>query len=81
MIVPVRLFAVARQAVGQDSVEVDLPAGATIGQLRSRMAIEMPQLAGMIGQMTFAIDARYAPDAAVIPPEAEIACIPPVSGG
>ena len=81
MKVQVRLFAVARQAAGRDSVELDFPGEATIGQLRGQLAAQIPQLAGLMGQMTFAIGARYAADETVIPVGAEVACIPPVSGG
>jgi molybdopterin converting factor subunit 1 len=79
--VAVRLFAVAKQTAGRETVELELADGATIAQLRSRLAAEVPPLAGLLGQMMFAIEARYAADEAVIPPGAEVACIPPVSGG
>ncbi len=62
-------------------MELDLPEGATVGQLRSRLAAEIPQLAGLIEHVTFAVNAHYASDASPIPAGAEIACIPPVSGG
>jgi molybdopterin converting factor small subunit len=38
-------------------------------------------LAGVLGHMLFAINAEYATDATIVPAGAEIACIPPVSGG
>jgi len=79
--VRVRLFAVARQWAGRDSVTLDLPDGASLAQLRRRLAEEVPQLSQAMGQMTFAIGAQYADDRATIPPDAEVACIPPVSGG
>ena len=81
MKVCVRLFAVAKQAAGRDLVELELPDGATIAQLRRELAARVPQLSGFLGQMTFALDARYAADDALVPAGAEIACIPPVSGG
>jgi molybdopterin synthase sulfur carrier subunit len=81
MKVRVRLFAVARQAAGRDSVELDVPGDATIGQLRRQLAADIPQLSGLVGQVTFAIGTRYATDESVIPAGAEVACIPPVSGG
>ena len=34
-----------------------------------------------VPQMMFAVDTRYADDATPIPPNADVACIPPVSGG
>jgi molybdopterin converting factor small subunit len=77
----VRLFAVARQAAGRESVELDLPEGATVGDLRRRLGAEVPPLAALTAQMMFAIDMQYAGDDMRIPPGAGVACIPPVSGG
>jgi molybdopterin converting factor small subunit len=79
--VRVRLFAGARQAAGCETVEVDLPGGATIGELRRRMAGQFPQLSGLVGRAMFAIDTEYACDGDEIPADADVACIPPVSGG
>ena len=81
MNVRVRLFAAARQAVGRDAVEMDLPPGATIADLRGRLAEEFPQLSALVPHVLFAIDAEYAGDSTSIPAGAEVACIPPVSGG
>jgi molybdopterin converting factor small subunit len=81
MRIRVRLFAVAKQAAGRDAVDVDLPEGATIEDLRRQLGSRIPQLSGLVAQMTFAVNARYADDGTAIPPDAEVACIPPVSGG
>jgi molybdopterin converting factor small subunit len=81
MNVRVRLFAAARQALGRDAVELDLPPGTTIADLRGRLADEFPQLSALAPHMLFAIDAEYAGDATPIPAGVEVACIPPVSGG
>ncbi|NUQ63950.1 MAG: MoaD/ThiS family protein [Pirellulales bacterium] len=77
----VRLFAVARQIAGCDRVELELPEHATIGDLRQQLGRDIPALSGLLGPMLFALDARYVNDASLVPPNAEIACIPPVSGG
>jgi len=79
--VRVRLFAVAKQVAGRESVEIDLPEGATIAQLRDQLGARVPLLAGIVGQMMFAVDVQYANDQTPIPPGADVACIPPVSGG
>jgi len=79
--VHLRLFAAARGAAGSDSLELKLPERATIGQLRRRLAKQVPQLSGLTRHAMFAIDAEYAGDAEEIPPGAEVALIPPVSGG
>ena len=81
MKVRVRLFAVAKQVAGCDCVELELPQGATIAQLRTRLSEQVPQLSSLLGQMVFAIRTQYANDGDTIPPEADVACIPPVSGG
>jgi len=77
----VRLFAVAKQAAGSGSVELDLPDGATIAHLRGQLGAQVPQLSGFVAQMMFAIDTQYADDTTIVPPNADVACIPPVSGG
>lgn len=81
MKVSVRLFAAVKQAAGCDRLELDLPRGATIGQLRRRLGRELPQLSGLVGRVMFAIGTQYAPDTEQLPPNADVACIPPVSGG
>ena len=81
MNVRVRLFAAARQAADREWVDLELPPGATVGELRNRLGIRVPQLSSLMDQMMFAVARQYARDNAVIPPGAEVACIPPVSGG
>jgi molybdopterin converting factor small subunit len=81
MKVAVRLFAGARDAAGQDLVEVSLPAPATIAALRVALAERFPSLASWAAHSLFAINAEYAADASPIPEGADVACIPPVSGG
>jgi molybdopterin converting factor subunit 1 len=77
----IRLFAVAKDIAGSDTVWLELPVGATVGQLRERLAAELPALAAVLPHVLFAIGTEYARDDAVIGPSSEVACIPPVSGG
>ncbi len=83
MTVEVRLFAVARQSVGRPSVLVDVPDPATVGGLRRTLAAAYPPLARLLEgmKMAVAVDSEYASDDFEIPPGAEVALIPPVSGG
>jgi MoaE-MoaD fusion protein len=81
MKVRVKLFAVARQRVARDSVEVELPAAATVRHLRGALVEQFPPLADVIPHVRFAVNSEYAADATTIPSTAEIAIIPPVSGG
>jgi len=81
MIVRVQLFAVARQLAGSDAVDVEVSNGGTVGELRAALGRQAPALAPLLRQMVFAVNADYASDATILPPQAEVACIPPVSGG
>jgi molybdopterin converting factor small subunit len=81
MKVTVKLFAVARQRLGSSAVNVELPDAATAGQLRGALAEQFPPLKDIVGHSRIAIANEYAVDATLVSPTAEIALIPPVSGG
>ena len=77
----VLLFARARDLAGEDAIEIDLPAGATVAELRRALAIRYPKLAGLIERSAFAVDAEFAEETTPIPAAAVAALLPPVSGG
>ena len=77
----VKVFALARQLAGQDQIRVDLPPEATVGDLRRSITAQFPGLAALTAQALFAVNADYATDETPIAPGADLACIPPVSGG
>jgi molybdopterin converting factor subunit 1 len=79
--VTVRLFALARQRVGSPEVTLDLPAPATVGALKREFAAAYPDLAPLMPALMIAVAGEYASDDLPIPPGAEVAAIPPVSGG
>lgn len=81
MNVRVKLFAVARQLAGRDAVEVELPAEATARQLRGAIIEQFPVLAGVLSHSRLAINNEYAANESPIPAAADVAIIPPVSGG
>ena len=81
MNVVVLLFAQARQIAAADKIEVELADDATVADLKQAIAQEYPDLAGLLSRSNIAIDQQYATDSDVIPADAEIAMIPPVSGG
>jgi molybdopterin converting factor small subunit len=74
------MFAAARDAVGS-SVDVEVPDGATVADLRSQLITDYPQLAELIRRAMFAVDASYASEQSTICGASDVACIPPVSGG
>ena len=81
MICSVKLFAVARQRIGQSAIEVDLPEGAKVLQLRDALTQQFPPLAVLLAHSRIAINNDYATDSTPLTPNSEIALIPPVSGG
>lgn len=81
MNVSVKLFAGARQSAGCDTLVVELPAEATVAELRARLVQCEPALEAILPHLLFAVDQEYVDDDALIPEGAEVACIPPVSGG
>jgi len=81
MILHVRLFARARDLAGTDTLRVELPERATVADLRRRLAVICPALAGLLERSALAVENEFAADALVLSDGAEIAMLPPVSGG
>lgn len=81
MIVRVRLFAVARQLAGAEWIELDVSDAPTVAVLRGALLARLPALEPMRASLRFAVNNEYANDSTVVPGNAEVACIPPVSGG
>ncbi|HWA97313.1 MAG TPA: MoaD/ThiS family protein [Pirellulales bacterium] len=79
--VTVQLFAGAREAAGRGTLDVVLSDNGTIGQLRRALSEQHPQLAALAPHLMFAIDTRYADDHTAVAEHAQVAAIPPVSGG
>ena len=81
MRVHVRLFAAVKQRSGRETLELDLPAEATVADLRRALSASYPELAGLLPRVVFAVDLEYADDRTRLCEASEIACLPPVSGG
>jgi molybdopterin converting factor subunit 1 len=81
MKLPLKLFAVARERIGRGSIDVELPPGATVRQLRGAIAEQFPPLADLLAHTRLAVDNDYANDTTTLSPQSELALIPPVSGG
>lgn len=75
------LFAAARDEIGSDYVEIDVPDNATAGDVLNKLSELSPFMAELVPYCRLAIDERYAEASASIHGAREIALIPPVSGG
>lgn len=82
MTVTVRLFAILRERAGRDSVEIELPEGATVGDAFERLAAA-PGLGELVERMPLrmAVNREYVGEGTAIAPGDELALIPPISGG
>lgn len=74
-------FATLRDRAGMRSMELDIPADLTIEGLKHKISSEFPNLKESMSSVLITINREYAFDEAVIPPNAEVAMFPPVSGG
>jgi molybdopterin converting factor subunit 1 len=77
----VRLFARAKDLAGADVVDVTLPPGATVADLRRCLAADRPTLAKLLPRCAVAVAGEFAEDSLTLPAGAEVALLPPVSGG
>jgi len=82
MNVEVRLFAILRERAGRDTVEVELPDGATVGDALVELA-RLPGLEEPIARIPvrMAVNREYADVGTRLAAEDELALIPPISGG
>ena len=77
----IQMFAAAKEWAGTPTLDFEMPSSATAGDLRRELTIKVPQLAAFGQHLRLAVNSQYADDSMVLPSNAEIACIPPVSGG
>jgi len=77
----VRLFARARDLVGESEALVELAPGATVADLRRRLSVDYPTLKSLLENSALAVNDEFADDSSALSPDSEIALLPPVSGG
>ncbi|MDX6625189.1 MAG: MoaE-MoaD fusion protein [Solirubrobacterales bacterium] len=82
MTLKVRLFAMLREGAGRDSVQIELPAGATVADAFDQLALS-PGLGALLQRLPvrMAVNREYADSGTSLAPDDELALIPPISGG
>ena len=73
------MFAGLADACGDSSLEVSCSQEATVGDLIAAAVEQCPALKQQVFRV--AVDSHYVDDSCVLPVTAEVAFIPPVSGG
>jgi molybdopterin converting factor subunit 1 len=81
MMIEVHLFARARDVAGTPRLSLDLPEKSTVGALRRRLREVFPGLVSLLDRSALAVNNEFAGDDVVLAPGAEVALLPPVSGG
>ncbi|MDX1963886.1 MAG: MoaD/ThiS family protein [Pirellulales bacterium] len=81
MTITLKLFAAARELAGNDTFQLEIPAESTVADFAVWLSHQMPQLAKPLPHCRWSVNQAYALPDQIIPPRAEVALIPPVSGG
>ena len=79
--IKVLLFATLRDRAGAKAIEVNIPDGATVQDLKTHIASGYPNLKKSMEMVVVSINREFAFDENIIPRGAEVAMFPPVSGG
>ena len=74
-------FATLKERAGGREIQLALPDGATVTDLKLALLHQLPGLASALPSALVAVNKEYAFDDTILPPGAEIALFPPVSGG
>lgn len=81
MSVRILVFAVLRDLLGCAEVVIETNGPVTVGALRTILTQQHPNVAGTLERSVFAVNQQFATNSTVIAEGAEVAIIPPVSGG
>ncbi len=81
MKVRILLFARAKDLAGVASLSLELPEGATVAVLRAALAAMVPRLGEFLPRCAVSVGGEFASDETALLVDAEVALLPPVSGG
>jgi len=79
--VKVLFFATLQARAGTSSLELELPANASVRDLKRKLIQLLPSLESSLGSTLVSVNREFAFDGDLIPTGAEVALFPPVSGG
>ena len=81
VLIRVLAFAWAKDALGSEETEVELPAGSTVEGMLKRLKDSNPKLAQRSDALTVAVNEEFVDPDWVLKAGDEVALIPPISGG
>jgi molybdopterin synthase catalytic subunit len=74
-------FATVREALGQPSLEIEVPEGSTLADLAGQLMTEHPGLQALWPRLAVAVNGELVDSQTVLEEGCEVALLPPVSGG
>lgn len=80
MNIKILAFGIAREICGSSTLRLEMPEGATAGDLKQLLIGQYPRLGGL-NSFLLAVNEEFATTDTLISSGDEIAIIPPVSGG
>jgi molybdopterin converting factor subunit 1 len=81
MRIEVLAFAQAREAIGASRVRLELPAGSRVSDAIALLSARHPALGAIAPHLAVAVDRELVRGERVLADGAEVALLPPVSGG
>jgi len=81
MNIKVRLFAAQREATGQSSCDIELPAGARAADALEAVCARFPQLRPSAARVVLAVNQSQTSADALLADGDELALLPPMAGG
>ncbi|OGF14390.1 MAG: hypothetical protein A2W00_12885 [Candidatus Eisenbacteria bacterium RBG_16_71_46] len=81
MRITVLFFAQARERAGRPSLALELPDGSRVADARAAIARRYPALEALWPHLALAVDGVLVSGDATLHTDAELALLPPVSGG
>jgi molybdopterin converting factor subunit 1 len=79
--VKVLFFATLKERAGVSEINLDLPSSMPVHELKEMLGEQYPALKEALPSALVSINREFAFDQDIVPPGAEIAIFPPVSGG
>ena len=80
MKIKILAFGITRDILGGSTVEMQIPAAASVADLRAALYAEYPALQ-KLNNLAIALNTEYASEEQTITERDEVVLIPPVSGG
>jgi len=81
MLISILFFAGLRDRAQTHRAELELPEGATVLDLKAAVVQKFPAVAPLLPNALISVNQQYAAETEGVPPGAEVAFFPPVSGG